>query len=126
MDTGPTLSYDEKNDSNYVFSFKSMDALVAGEATKRHLIEREKKPLSKEDSAVVMHALRDSSDGKIVSRHSGEDVDGRSLKRLHRDEWLNEALYSWTKSHRFNRSKYIVQPFVTLKSFQTSPVHVFA
>ena len=67
-----------------------MDALVAGEAMKRHLIERKKKPLSEEDAAMVMHAWRDSSDGEIVSRLSGEDVDGRSLKRLQRDEWLND------------------------------------
>ena len=57
---------------------------------KRHLIERKKKPLSEEDSAMVMHACRDCSDGEIVSRLSGEDVDGRSLKRLQRDEWLND------------------------------------
>ena len=75
MDTRPTISNDEKNDSNYVFSFKSMDVLVAGEAMKRHLIEKKKEPLSEEDDAEVMQAWRDSSDDKIVSCLSREDVE---------------------------------------------------
>ena len=115
MDTGPTISYDEKVGSNYFFSFKSTDVLVAGEAMKRHLIEKKKEPLSEEDDAKVMQAWRESSDDKIVSRLSGEEVDRRSLKRLHCDGWLNDkiinfsmallnernkALYSWKKSLR--------------------------
>ena len=82
---------------------------------KGHLIEKKNEPLYPEEISEVTISWRESSDDEILSSLSCEQVDGRSLRMLQPNCWLNDkiinfymallnerskVLYRWTKSKR--------------------------
>ena len=100
-------------------SFRSKDIylpnLVRGEAMQQHLLAKKLEYLTPEEVEAVKNAWKDAKDDEVMGRLSRDHVDGRSLRMLQLDCWLNDRiinfymallnernkiLYNWTKSLR--------------------------